>query len=155
VGLLPDLELQVVDVLEVVLAEALAPAAAPPLRRRRRRGLVAGRRRRGLRDVHRHRRHRRLGGWGSSCVRGKVSARIAEAVGLLVGLGLAVSPRSALGFIEVVGPLAWGGGSWPRLLGLEDGTRNSPDKTPRLSSETVSLIKFTLTRENRKFVKVR
>ena len=99
-GLLPDLELQVVDVLEVVLAEALAPAAAPPLRRRRRRGLVAGRRRRGLRDVHRHRRHRRLGGWGSSCVRGKVSARIAEAVGLLVGLGLAVSPRSALGFIE-------------------------------------------------------
>ena len=148
-GLLPDLELQVVDVLQVVLAEALASAAAPPLRRCR--GLVAGRRRRGLRDVHRHRRHRRLGGWGSSCVRGKVSARIAEAVGLLVGLGLAVSPRSALGFVEVVGPPSWGE-SWPRLLGLEVGTRNSP---PRLSSETVSLIKFSLTRENRKFVKVR
>ena len=59
VGLLPDLELQVVDVLQIVLPQPLAPGAAPPFRGRR--GLVAGRRRRGLRDVHRHRRPRRLG----------------------------------------------------------------------------------------------
>lgn len=58
-GLLPDLELQVVDVLQVVLPQPLAPSAAPPLGRRR--GLVAGRHWSGLRDVHRHRRHRRLG----------------------------------------------------------------------------------------------
>ena len=99
-GLLPDLELQVVDVLEVVLAEALAPAAAPPLRRRRR-GLVAGRRRRGLRDVHRHRRHRRLGGGsvrgGSSFLRSRKGfGPDAEVVGLLVGLGLGPGRRLGL-----------------------------------------------------------
>jgi hypothetical protein len=44
--------------LQVVLPQPL-PAGAPPLPRRS--TLVAGRRRRGLRDVHRHRRHRRLG----------------------------------------------------------------------------------------------
>ena len=33
-GLLPDLELQVVDVLQVVLPQPLTPGAAPPLRRR-------------------------------------------------------------------------------------------------------------------------
>jgi len=93
VGLLPDLELQVVDVLQVVLAEALASAAAPPLRRCR--GLVAGRRRRGLRDVHRHRRHRRLG--GSSFLRSRKGfGPDAEVVGLLVGLALGPGRRLGL-----------------------------------------------------------
>jgi hypothetical protein len=57
VGLGPDLKLQVLDVLLVVLAQPLASAA------RALGGLVAGRRRRGLRDVHRHRRHLRLCSW--------------------------------------------------------------------------------------------
>jgi hypothetical protein len=86
-GLLPDLELQVMDVLQVVLPQPLAPAAAPPLRRRR--CLVTGRCRRRLRDVHRHRRHRRLAvrrvGFFLRSKKGFGSQ--AEAVGLACWLG--------------------------------------------------------------------
>lgn len=140
-GLLPDLELQVVDVLQVVLAQALPSAAAPPLRGGRR-GLVAGRRRCGLRDVHRHRRHRRPARSGGFFLRSRKGfGPDAEVwrVALLVGLGLgwlAVWCGRCFGFI----------GRGRRLRGEKVGrarrsvshsksekTENTPDSEPVFS----------------------
>ena len=65
VFLMRDREAKVVDVMLVVPPQPLSHAT--PLRCRRRRPLGAGRRQcRGLRDVHRHRRHRAIrfaAGW--------------------------------------------------------------------------------------------